>query len=128
MDEGLGIRRDGPGERPHPAAGGTSGGTMWLLRPDGGLDRPDHPLFMGARRVGRGRPGAAVIVDLTGPGDHGGRERAHRAAPALHERTVVLDALEDPRQRVLGAAPRPSSPVSPHPFLESPPEGYSPRS
>ncbi|PNG95314.1 hypothetical protein [Streptomyces malaysiensis] len=65
MDESLGIRRDGPGQRPHPAAGGTSGGTMWLLRPDGGLDRPDHPLFMDARRVGRERPGAAVIVDLS---------------------------------------------------------------
>ncbi|MFG2583934.1 hypothetical protein [Streptomyces malaysiensis] len=65
MDEGLGIRRDGPGQRPHPAADGTSGGTMWLLRPDGGLGRPDHPLFMGARRVGRERPGAAVIVDLS---------------------------------------------------------------
>ncbi|MGW7691854.1 ANTAR domain-containing protein [Streptomyces asiaticus] len=48
------------------AAGGNEDrGAVWLLRPEGGLDRPDHPVFMGARQVGRERPGAAVIVDLS---------------------------------------------------------------
>ncbi|WP_167746520.1 hypothetical protein [Streptomyces melanosporofaciens] len=51
--------------RAHPAAGEGSAGAVWVLRPDGGLERPDHPLFTGAWQVGRDRPTAAVIVDLS---------------------------------------------------------------
>ncbi|MCQ8194407.1 ANTAR domain-containing protein [Streptomyces rugosispiralis] len=64
-NEDRGADKGAPGGRPHPAPGGVSGGAVWLLRPEGGLDRPDHPVFMGARQVGRERPGAAVIVDLS---------------------------------------------------------------
>ncbi|BBJ46085.1 hypothetical protein SSPO_088030 [Streptomyces antimycoticus] len=63
--EGQGVRRDAPGPRAHPAAGEGSAGAVWVLRPDGGLERPDHPLFTGAWQVGRDRPTAAVIVDLS---------------------------------------------------------------
>ncbi|AEM85072.1 ANTAR domain-containing protein [Streptomyces violaceusniger] len=63
--ECQGVQRDTPGGRAHPAAGEGSAGAVWVLRPDGGLDRPDHPLFTGAWQVGRDRPTAAVIVDLS---------------------------------------------------------------
>ncbi|MFE2187812.1 ANTAR domain-containing protein [Streptomyces sp. NPDC059455] len=64
-NDDRGVRRNAPDERPHPVPGSASGGAAWLLRPEGGLDRPDHPVFMGARQVGRERLGAAVIVDLS---------------------------------------------------------------
>ncbi|MCG0286764.1 hypothetical protein [Streptomyces sp. PSAA01] len=63
--EGQGVRRAAPGVRAHPSAGAGSAGAVWVLRPDGGLDRPDHPLFTGSWQVGRDRPTAAVIVDLS---------------------------------------------------------------
>ncbi|MEV6130701.1 ANTAR domain-containing protein [Streptomyces violaceusniger] len=63
--EGQSVREHAPGVRAHPAASEGSSGAVWVLRPDGGLDRPDHPLFTGAWQVGRDRPTAAVIVDLS---------------------------------------------------------------
>ncbi|EXU69414.1 antitermination regulator [Streptomyces sp. PRh5] len=57
--------RDAPGERPRLVPGAASGSAVWLLRPEGDLNRPDHPVFTGARQVGRERPGTAVIVDLS---------------------------------------------------------------
>ncbi|GAA1275074.1 ANTAR domain-containing protein [Streptomyces javensis] len=64
-NEDRGAGKDAPDRRPRPAPGAASAGAIWLLRPEGGLDRPDHPVFMGTRQVGRERPGAAVIVDLS---------------------------------------------------------------
>ncbi|MFE2444082.1 ANTAR domain-containing protein [Streptomyces sp. NPDC059426] len=63
--EGQGVRKAAPGGRAHPAAGAGSAGAVWVLRPDGGFERPDHPLFTGAWQVGRDRPITAVIVDLS---------------------------------------------------------------
>lgn len=108
MAEGRGIRRDGPGERPHPAASWASGGAVWLLRPGGGLDRPDHPLFMGARQVGRERPTAAVIMDLsqvreiTADGVRG----LLRCARALSETgaALLLAGAAEPLARLLRVA------------------------
>ncbi|MGW5444367.1 ANTAR domain-containing protein [Streptomyces asiaticus] len=64
-NEDRGAGRDAPGGRPRQVPGAASGGAVWLLRPEGDLNRPDHPVFTGARQVGRERPGTAVIVDLS---------------------------------------------------------------